>query len=285
MAIVLALVRSTRKHAEAVLARVPKIEVARVSVALSAKARVQLQRRLTVIAEKFDEHSEAERHRTLMSVLVLLQKYSASFEYGYRESDRVDEADAEQTFTERVRSLRERYDYDTVKRTGVRPEALRAHSEEGPGLVVVSLVIASTKKLTEPRAIRGSWDAHGAITEALQQLRGATPQSLIALEVLWSPSVDEDRLSSAELEVLYPELVALRPERTGRERCEHCDCIYAKELGGCPVCGSTLSKHEKARSNEKPSSAHVRPCVHCKLPVLSYEVQCHSCGSRAQPKR
>ena len=68
--------------------------------------------------------------------------------------------------------------------------------------------------------------------EAFQSLRA--PEGL---ELIWSPSEPGDRMSSAELEVLYPELARLDAS-VGRVACSHCAAVFARELGTCPACGA-----------------------------------------------
>jgi hypothetical protein len=73
----------------------------------------------------------------------------------------------------------------------------------------------------------------------MRALGGIGAMNLVALEVIWSPAAEEDRMSTAELEVLYPELRRI-DEATfvGRVFCDYCDYPYAAELGKCPQCGA-----------------------------------------------
>jgi len=65
---------------------------------------------------------------------------------------------------------------------------------------------------------------------------------LIALEVIWSPSAENDRLSSVELEVLYPELHRVAENTMiGRVFCGFCAAPYPAELQRCPSCGAPVS--------------------------------------------
>jgi len=51
---------------------------------------------------------------------------------------------------------------------------------------------------------------------------------------VWSPAAEDDRMSSAELEVLYPELERVRGSmRVGRVYCDHCGGPYPAELLAC----------------------------------------------------
>jgi hypothetical protein len=62
------------------------------------------------------------------------------------------------------------------------------------------------------------------------------------MEVIWSPAAADDRLSTAELEHLYPELRAIDPESVlGRVICAYCGGPYSGELLRCPHCDAPSS--------------------------------------------
>lgn len=66
-------------------------------------------------------------------------------------------------------------------------------------------------------------------------------RAVIALEVIWSPAAENDRLSSAELEVLYPALLRLDARGdVGRMPCTYCGAVFPSELGRCPACGAPV---------------------------------------------
>lgn len=51
-------------------------------------------------------------------------------------------------------------------------------------------------------------------------------------------SVETDRMSTAELEVLYPELRRIEEHTIGgRVFCGYCGSPFAQELSRCPHCG------------------------------------------------
>jgi uncharacterized membrane protein len=113
---------------------------------------------------------------------------------------------------------------------------LRAHPNEGEGTVVVTLIVAARREILDVDNVQ---DAN-----ALKALLGdmtavANPQSLVAMEVIWSPAAENDRMSSAELEQFYPELKKI-DERSiaGRIFCGYCRGPYAMELLTCPHCGA-----------------------------------------------
>ncbi len=100
--------------------------------------------------------------------------------------------------------------------------------------MVITLVVAAEGQLrdrcdaTSAEEIRGWLDGAGAIGS----------QRLVAVQIIWSPAAEDDRMSSAELEVLYPELKPVRGSTlAGRVYCGYCGAPYPAELQACPQCG------------------------------------------------
>lgn len=111
-----------------------------------------------------------------------------------------------------------------------------AAQEEGLGFVVVTIVVAS--RMAPPASsARLDRAGVGAIANAMA---ANTPQSILALEVIWTPAAENDRMSSAEMQVLFPHLRALDPGTLalGRVTCTYCGGVFAAELPGCPQCGA-----------------------------------------------
>lgn len=100
---------------------------------------------------------------------------------------------------------------------------------------MVTLLVAARGALPDPPTAMDLPSLMSALHGALP----ARPDRLLALEVIWSPAEDRDRMSSAELVVLYPELLALDPRAAlGRKVCASCRGVFARELGRCPACGA-----------------------------------------------
>lgn len=69
----------------------------------------------------------------------------------------------------------------------------------------------------------------------------ANPASLAAVEIIWSPAAEEDRMSTAELEQRYPELRKIDETAiAGRVFCAYCRGPFAMELLECPHCGAPI---------------------------------------------
>src|SRR4029079_4759522 len=115
--------------------------------------------------------------------------------------------------------------------------------DEGQGLLLVSLVIAARRELFTVTRI-GNGDDLRAALEAASQL---APTALVAIEVIWQPSEDEDRLSSLELEARYPrpDVIPIQGALVGKMFCDHCGGPFPAELVSCPHCGAPAPGREK----------------------------------------
>lgn len=262
-------------------------EVRRVSVGLDSSVRALVQAALDETASEIDPASDRGRYRMLERVRDILREHLAGVRYAGWVSKKVTEAGAEELFTATTVALHQRFDQLTNSNV-VRfaPPEVRARAEEGGGFVVVSIVTATDTHLAD----LPMWPTREAVDGALITCVPRFPQQLIALEIVWSPSVDQDRLSSAELEMLYPELVLVDGAAPGRVQCKYCRCVSAQELGECPACGSKERVAPPPNIASMPpstsalaasvSSAQTIPCPQCRQPTRFYETQCEHCGAR-----
>ena len=119
-------------------------------------------------------------------------------------------------------------------------------------LVVVTLVVAARRELRDLTDVRDA----GQMRDALRDLNRLGPGDLVAMEVIWSPSVENDRMSTAELEALYPHLKKLSETSiAGRVFCKHCNGPHAAELAACPHCGVPRGPAAPPASSSSPSSS------------------------------
>ena len=97
-------------------------------------------------------------------------------------------------------------------------------------------MIAARRELFTVTRI-GNGDDLRAALEAASQL---APTALVAIEVIWQPSEDEDRLSSLELEARYPrpDVIPIQGALVGKMFCDHCGGPFPAELVSCPHCGA-----------------------------------------------
>ena len=213
------------------------IDVALASIALGGPARQQLQKRLPRVARGLG--STRARHDALRDVVQALRDSKDAWVYG-RIVDHLPRAagHARRDLERHAAELRARYRHELLRGTDARATERSApeptpRAEEGDGLVVVSLVVAARDTIEDARSVTLE-----RIDRLLQRLADIPIDRLVALEVTWSPASDRDRLSSAELEVVYPEMVRLVDRPLGRVTCASCGVVSAAELASCPSCGA-----------------------------------------------
>ncbi len=223
----------------------PNVGVASVRIALDARARRFVQASLADLAKR----SDTATPRGLAELLGAASRalVAARLAWIYCGVEQVAPAPPANARTEHARlaqDARARFQNELVRnadgetRTADAP-ALLAREHEGEGVVVVSLIVASRASL--PSASPGRPDEVASLLEGLSRLTAA---DLAALEVVWSPAAEQDRMSTAELEARYPELTRLTAVG-GRVFCDHCRGPYAAELAKCPHCGAPSVSTQK----------------------------------------
>lgn len=260
-------------------------EVRRVTVAFDWRARPQLQQALDQIASSVDMGSPYGLWQGSDMARKLLHQWLSNARAACFVSLKGSASAAEMLFGRVCEDLNRRYDQATISnnRRHEAPE-VTARREEGEGFVVVSMIVGINGAL----APLPEWPTIDSVAQALGTLVPPTPDMLAALEVVWSPSIDQDRLSSAEMAVLYPELVSLQgTEAIGRVICRPCKTVYARELGSCPTCGSSDAAPSPASAQQQqyaynPASSNMIACPYCRKPTPAYEVQCQHCGGRVK---
>lgn len=207
-------------------------EIRRISLAFDWTERARIQQALERMAGKYDMGSASGMHGAASEAAQLLVGALPSARYGMFQRYLESQSRAERRFFDLAQDLKSRFRHDT--RRGGRRD-FEAKAEEGQGLVVVSFVVGATRHLGPMSA---SLD-RGAIARLLQAAVRISPRELVALEVVWSPSAENDRMSSLELETVYPELVPLDSGSLGGISCGYCGAIHAAELPKCPACGAS----------------------------------------------
>ena len=216
-------------------------EVRRISIAFDWTERARLQAALDAMAGSVNTESSAAFLAAAGGARDLLRSALAAARYAAIARFLTTAAEAESRYQTISRELavrfREETHHDAVR---IARGAMTARAEEGEGLVVVTLLVASAVHLP---ALPSALD-RAALASALD---GALPRrgdDLVAFEVIWSPSEDADRMSSAELETLYPDLLPLDAgdATIGRVQCGFCRALYPAELGRCPSCGAPVAE-------------------------------------------
>lgn len=214
----------------------PGVEVRSVSVAFHAGARDALQRSFARLAGSIDASTPQGLFALACAARDIVTSAHRAAVMGAFQSFAADTSQAQARFTQLAERARSRYTIETVDnaRRVVGP-AMQPRAEEGDGLVVVTLLIAAKGALPD---LPAAMDLP-SLMHALQNAVPVRADRLLAMELVWSPSDPRDRMSSAELSVLYPELLKLDPRAAyGRRACAHCRSVYAAELGRCPSCGA-----------------------------------------------
>jgi uncharacterized membrane protein len=228
--------------------------VSKLTLGIDHRARRDLQAQLKRLAETGDVSGPQGLTRLLQETCLALRRAEMSWLYvGFDNSGPLSPQDAEGRFRQLATSARASFRHEVVRGTseGVEtdvPPEIQARREEGEGLVVVTLLTATYQglaDLTNPDAAQ--------IRGALDQRAGITAQQMGALEVIWSPAEENDRLSSSELEQHYPELRLIDPNSiAGRIFCTYCTGPFPMELLKCPHCGAPA---QDSRDNRAPVRA------------------------------
>src|SRR5690606_879877 len=141
---------------------------------------------------------------------------------------------AQPTVQPRANGARARSQHELVRggrgqTRGQRAPEMRAHAHEGQGTVVVTILLA-TRRPIQGFAIPDANQIRNALSD-----RGALmPNHMVALEVVWSPAAENDRMSTSELEQNYPELKLIDPNSiAGRVFCAYCSGPFPMELLNC----------------------------------------------------
>ncbi len=225
--------------------------VSAISLGLDWRARAALQAHLKRLAETGDTHSPAGLAQLLSEVVLALRRNELSWLYAaYRDEGSLAPANAQPTFGRLAQDYRSRFRSEVVRAAGggavVRADApaMAAQESEGEGTVVVTIVVAARRPLQSFHL-----DDANQIRAALSDRGALLPQQLVALEVIWSPAEENDRMSSAELEAVYPELKLIDPNSiAGRIFCAYCKGPFAAELLNCPHCGAPATESQGRRS-------------------------------------
>jgi len=217
------------------------IDVSALSLGIDWRARRELQARFAELAASGDVATKEGRVRLLRETSLLVRRAEQSWLYaGVKNHSLGSRETAEASFRLAAADARARYKKELVRgdQAGVqRTDAgvQTARRVEGEGVVVVTLVVAARREIVD---IEDPRDAR-ALRELLAVMSSMVAHQLAAIEVIWSPAAENDRMSTAELEVLYPDLKKIDDRSVaGRVFCTYCAGPFAAELMKCPHCGA-----------------------------------------------
>lgn len=233
------LVVGFRVIARASAPRAERIDVARARIAVDARARAFLQTTLRDLGRHGDTATSAGRAELLKATCGALRAAKLAWIYGDAKSfDPMPAAQAQSEFKRLADDARAGFQHELERasdgqRATTTVDEPSAREHEGAGAVLVSVLVASRRALVDVRGTRAS-----ELDVLLEQLGSLMPNELVAMEVVWTPSADGDRMSTAELEARYPSLTKLEGAIGGRVFCASCRGPYAAELPRCPHCGA-----------------------------------------------
>jgi len=182
-----------------------EFDVRRVSVAFDWTARRRLQAALDALSGSADTTTDLGRAASARRVVALLIDALPAARAAFGATYTLGPEDAPERFDKEAESLRGRYDVETRRNATRRAIVLDPpRPEEGAGYLVVTVLGAAWAG--DPKVVQPTTRAE--VLEALDRLV-PNEGGMEALEVLWSPTEDADRMSPDELRELYPELMVL----------------------------------------------------------------------------
>lgn len=223
------------------------MDVSVVQIAIDWRARKELQDQLERLARGANTSSGEGLARLLRESAVALVRAQMSWLYAGAgdHACRLAPAEAERLFRQATSSAASRFQKEKIRNiAGAKSEApidATARPHEGEGVVVVTLAVAARREIPDVGDVRDA----GRLRVVLEDFAATSASDLVAMEVIWSPAEDADRMSTAELVTLYPELKKIDPHSVaGRVFCKFCSGPYAAELLQCPHCGGNLQKDQ-----------------------------------------
>lgn len=208
---------------------------------LDARVRPFVQKELDRIARSADTKTPQGLVTTVHEVSLLLRRLRDAWVYGGAENHAMSwKQVAQSAFQQHAQKARSLFRTELVRNaagttTTAEAPARTARGDEGPGLVLVTLIVAARQELFTVQKI-GDGDH---LRRALEVLSALTAQTLIAVEIVWTPADPNDRMSSVELETMLPgEVFPIQGAMVGKVVCSYCSGPFPAELMSCPHCGA-----------------------------------------------
>lgn len=224
--------------------------VTSLSLGLDWRARAQLQAQLKRLAETGDTRSPGGLAQLLSETVLALRRNEMAWLYAsYKDEGAHAPQNAQQVFSRIAQEYRSRFQSELVRGASGSLQqqdapGMTAKASEGEGTVVVTIVLASRRPMQ-------GFHVHDAaqIRNALADRGALQGPQMVALEVIWSPAAENDRMSTAELETVYPELKLIDPNSiAGRIFCAYCNGPFPAELLNCTHCGAPAEASKGRRS-------------------------------------
>ena len=224
--------------------------VTQIAIGLDWRARAQLQQQLMQLAQRGDTRSPQGLANLLSETVLSLRRNEMSWLYAaYKDGGVHAPQQAQGAFQQLANEARSRFRAELVRGAGGQVNVtdapgMQARADEGKGTVVVTIVLATRRPMQ-------GWMTADAnqIRNALADRGTVNAQQMVALEVVWSPAAENDRMSTAELEQFYPELKLIDPNSiAGRVFCAFCNGPFPAELLNCPHCGAPAEASKDRRT-------------------------------------
>jgi uncharacterized membrane protein len=223
-----------------------KMDVSVLRLALDWKVRAHVQQEMMRIARTTKTSSQTGLVFMLREVALTLRRARDSWVYaGVVNAKPSTPANAETLFRQHAQQAREGFTHELIRAhggdltTAAAPAELGARPEEGPGLVVITMVVAARTALVDFHDPSNAEE----VRRWLEAISGLTTANLAAVEVIWTPAAEDDRMSSVELETFYPEMKRIRGETVvGKTDCRYCGGRFPAELLSCPHCGGKVQE-------------------------------------------
>lgn len=193
----------------------PNISIAKVQVGLLSSAR-GLQADLQRLGETANTGSTEGLTQVLQETTLSLLRHPEYWVYGGTEMNQAGLSAAEAQFNRLALSERSKFAEETLSNVnnqlrqasakaaiaGAEAGGVLTQSEQQPGeYIVVTLLVAAQGNLKLP-TINTSDD----LRQAISQVGAVSSDQLLALEVLWTPQMEGDTLSSDDMLTEYPSL-------------------------------------------------------------------------------
>lgn len=227
-----------------------QMDVSAIMIAIDWRARAEIQASLQSIAQAGNTGTSAGLATMLHETVVAVRRVELAWLYsGCVNARPAHASQAEAQFRGVASEMRTRFKKELVRNVGGQastqntPE-MTAKEHEGQGVVVVTIVVAARREIPD---ISRATDAN-ELKNVMRSFGALSAADLVALEVIWSPAAENDRMSTSELEQFYPELKKIDESSiAGRVFCGYCSAPFAAELPRCPHCGAPASDARRAQ--------------------------------------
>ena len=216
-------------------------------VVLDARARVSVQAALAQIAATATTGDAEGRARMLGEVTLLLRGHRAKWLLGAASNHPMTTLDESRaTFQRQALDARSTSRDETIRNTDGRvttaPSDAVRRFEGGPGVVLVSIIVAARRELV---TVTTPGDGEN-LRHAFGALGSLTPSTLIAVEVVWPPTNPDDRMTTAEAEQILRAAdgtcAAMSVAAVGVEVCLYCRQLTPAEAISCVHCGASPAR-------------------------------------------